>query len=52
LAVLVALFLPTYQDSKKNNNIERLVESEIGNNYGFIKDIASNSAVTLPNGQI
>jgi len=50
LAVLIALFLPAYNEKKTIKKITKLVEGEILRNYQITKNTNQEQTITLPNG--
>ncbi len=50
-AVLTALFLPAYNESKRIKKIEKLVESEILRNFQIAKNTNKEHTITLPDGK-
>lgn len=49
-AVLIALFLPAYNERKRVKNIAKLIEGEISRNYQITKNTNNEHTITLPDG--
>ncbi len=49
-AVLIALFLPTYNEYKRVKRIVKLIEGEILRNYQITKNTSQEHTITLPDG--
>jgi len=49
-AVLVALFLPMYNERKRIKKVKKLIEGEILRNYQITKNTNNEHTITLPNG--
>lgn len=50
-AVLIALFLPSYNENKRIKKIAHLVESEILRNFKITKNTNQEHTLTLPDGK-
>lgn len=50
LAVLIALFLPSFNEYKRVNRIVRLIEGEISRNYRIAKNADSGHDIPFPDG--
>lgn len=50
LAVLIALFLPSFNEYKRVNRIVRLIEGEISRNYRIAKNADSVHDIPFPDG--
>ena len=49
-AVLVALFLPIYNERKRIRRVKKLIEGEISRNYKITQNTNNEHTIKLPNG--